>query len=73
MEEPIEWIKRCPHATGVGVDIEIRQVSEAEEFGPEFTPELREREDRQRADGREALVVGRDRSGGGSERTRKES
>ena len=46
-EEAIEWIKRCPNPFPEGEsEIEIRQVFEAEEFGAEFTPELREQEDR---------------------------
>ena len=45
--EAIEWVKRCP-LEGEG-EIEIRQVFEAEDFGPEFTPELREQEERIRA------------------------
>ena len=49
MEEAVEWIKRCPNPTGVEGDVEIRQVFEAEDFGAEFTPELREQEDRLRA------------------------
>ncbi len=49
LEEAIEWVKRCPNPTGVESDIEIRQVFEAEDFGDEFTPELREQEERQRA------------------------
>jgi hypothetical protein len=48
-EEAIEWVKRCPNPTGQESEIEIRQVFEAEDFGPEFTPELREQEDRLRA------------------------
>ena len=44
MEEAIEWVKRCPNPTRRG-EIEIRQVFEAEDFGDEFTPELREQED----------------------------
>ncbi len=47
MEEAIEWIKRAPF--GGGTEIEIRQVFEAEDFGAEFTPELREQEERLRA------------------------
>ncbi len=50
MEEAIEWVKRCPNPTGVEAEIEIRQVFEAEDFGPEFTPELREQEERLRAE-----------------------
>ena len=49
-EEAIEWVKRWPSIDGHGeVELEIRQVFEAEDFGPEFTPELRELEERQRA------------------------
>jgi hypothetical protein len=50
MEEAIEWVKRCPNPTGAESEIEIRQVFEAEDFGAEFTPELREQEDRLRAE-----------------------
>jgi len=49
MEEAIEWVKRCPNPTGAEGEIELRQVFEAEEFGDQFTPELREQEDRLRA------------------------
>ncbi|HEY0529551.1 MAG TPA: YciI family protein [Gemmatimonadaceae bacterium] len=46
-DEAIEWIKRCPNPFPEGEsEIEIRQVFEAEDFGAEFTPELREQEDR---------------------------
>ena len=48
-EEAIEWVKRCPNPMGVESEIEIRQVFEAEDFGAEFTPELREQEERLRA------------------------
>jgi hypothetical protein len=48
-EEAIEWVKRCPNPMGGESEIEIRQVFEAEDFGAEFTPELREQEERQRA------------------------
>jgi hypothetical protein len=48
-EEAIEWIKRCPNPTGAKAEIEIRQVFELEDFGAEFTPELREQEERLRA------------------------
>jgi hypothetical protein len=47
-EEAIEWMKRCPNPTGHEAEIEIRQVFEAEDFGAEFTPELREQEERLR-------------------------
>ena len=43
-EEAIEWAKRCPNPTGEDGELEIRQVFEAEDFGAEFTPELREQE-----------------------------
>ena len=49
MNEAIEWVKRAPNPTGEESEIEIRQVFEAEDFGAEFTPELREQEERQRA------------------------
>jgi hypothetical protein len=49
MNEAIEWVKRCPKPTGEEGEIEIRQVFEAEDFGEEFTPELREQEERVRA------------------------
>lgn len=45
-EEAIEWAKRCPNPTGAESEIEIRQVFEADDFGPEFTPELRAQEER---------------------------
>jgi len=45
-EEVIEWVKRCPNPTGEDSEIEIRQIFEAEDFGAEFTPELREQEQR---------------------------
>jgi hypothetical protein len=48
-EEAIEWVKRCPNPHNEDCEIEIRQVFEAEDFGPEFTPELREQEERLRA------------------------
>ena len=47
MEEAIEWLKRAPFDGGT--ELEIRQVFEAEDFGAEFTPELREQEERLRA------------------------
>jgi hypothetical protein len=47
MDEAIEWIKRAPF--GGGTEIEIRPVFEAEDFGDEFTPELREQEERLRS------------------------
>jgi len=47
--EAIEWVKRCPNPHNGDSEIEIRQVFEAEDFGAEFTPELREQEERVRA------------------------
>ena len=49
MDEAVEWINRCPNPTGEEAEVEIRQVFEAEDFGAEFTPELREQEERLRA------------------------
>jgi hypothetical protein len=46
MEEAIEWVKRCPNPHEGESEIEIRQVFEADDFGPEFTPELRKQEER---------------------------
>ncbi|RRN78865.1 MULTISPECIES: YciI family protein [Pseudoxanthomonas] len=48
MEEAIEWVRRCPNPMPEDSEIEIRPVFEAEDFGPEFTPELREQEERLR-------------------------
>ena len=48
-EEAIEWMKRCPNPGRGESEIEIRQVFEADDFGEEFTPELREQEERMRA------------------------
>jgi hypothetical protein len=48
-QEAIDWVKRCPNPTGDEAEIEIRQVFEAEDFGAELTPELREQEERLRA------------------------
>jgi hypothetical protein len=48
-EEAIEWLKRCPNPFNGDSEIELRQVFEAEDFGAEFTPELREQEERLRA------------------------
>ncbi len=49
MEEAVEWVKRCPNPMESDSDIEIRQVFEADDFGAEFTPELRAQEDQLRA------------------------
>jgi len=50
LQEAIEWVKRCPNPMPEESEIEIRQVFEAEDFGPAFTPELREQEERLRAE-----------------------
>jgi hypothetical protein len=51
MDEAVEWLKRCPSpADAPDGEIEIRQVFEMEDFGAEFTPELREQEQRLRAE-----------------------
>jgi hypothetical protein len=50
MEEAVEWVRRCPNPMEGPSEIEIRQVFEAEDFGAEFTPELREQEERLRAE-----------------------
>lgn len=49
MDEAVEWVKRCPNPMPGDSEIEIRQVFEAEDFGAEFTPELREQEKHLRA------------------------
>ncbi|MFC3077594.1 YciI family protein [Phenylobacterium terrae] len=46
LDEAIEWFKRCPNPGEEDSEIEIRQIFEAEDFGAELTPELREQEDR---------------------------
>ncbi len=51
-EEAIEWVKRCPNPMPEDSEIEIRQVFEADDFGAELTPELREQEARLRAQDR---------------------
>jgi hypothetical protein len=50
LDEAIEWVKRCPNPTGEASEIEIRPLFEAADFGEEFTPELREQEERLRAE-----------------------
>ena len=54
--EAIEWVKRCPNPLEGEAEIEIRQVFEASDFGAEFTPELREQEERRR---KQILKTGR--------------
>lgn len=48
IEEAVEWVKRCPQPMPEDCEIEIRPVFEPEDFGAEFTPELREQEERLR-------------------------
>jgi hypothetical protein len=48
-EEAIEWVKRCPNPHNEDGEVEIRPLFEAEDFGAEFTPELRAQEERLRA------------------------
>ena len=49
LEEAVEWVKRCPNPQEGETEVEIRPIFEAEDFGSEFTPELREQEARVRA------------------------
>ncbi len=49
-EEAIEWVKRCPNPMPGESEIEIRQVFEADDFGAEFTPEMKAQEERLRAE-----------------------
>lgn len=48
LQEAVEWVKRCPNPMPGDSEIEIRQIYGAEDFGAEFTPELRAQEDRLR-------------------------
>ena len=50
MDEAIEWVKRCPNPHAGESEIEIRPIFEAEDFGAEFTPELRAQEERWRTE-----------------------
>jgi hypothetical protein len=51
MDEALEWLQRCPHPMpGEDATLEVRPIFEADDFGEEFTPELRAREDRLRAE-----------------------
>jgi hypothetical protein len=54
MEEAVEWVRRCPNPMEGESEIEIRPLFEAEDFGAEFTPELREQEERLRAEAESA-------------------
>jgi hypothetical protein len=58
MAEAIEWVKRCPNPTGADGEIEIRQIFEAQDFGAEFTPELRAQEERAVAQAAELAKAG---------------
>lgn len=49
MDEAVEWVRRCPNPMPTESEIEIRPVFEAEDFGAEFTPELKAQEEQQRA------------------------
>ena len=50
LAEAIDWVKRCPNPMAGESEVEIRPIFEAEDFGAEFTPELREQEERLRAE-----------------------
>ena len=50
LEEAVEWVKRCPNPMPEDSEIEIRPLFEAEDFGEEYTPELRAQEERLRAE-----------------------
>ncbi len=56
-EEALDWVKRCPNPFDGESEIEIRQVFEADDFGDEFTPELRAQEERIRAQSEELARV----------------
>jgi hypothetical protein len=49
MDDAVEWARKCPNPSGEEGTLEIRPIFEAEDFGDELTPELREQEDRLRA------------------------
>ena len=59
LAEAIEWVKRCPNPMPGDSEIEIRQIFEAEDFGEAFTPELREQEERIRAEVNAASIQAR--------------
>ena len=50
MEEAVEWLKRCPTPHNEETEVEIRPVFEAEDFGPEMAPKLKEQEERLKAE-----------------------
>lgn len=56
LQDAIDWVKRCPNPTGDDAEIEIRPLFEAEDFGSEMTPELKQQEERLRA---EAQQIGK--------------
>jgi len=49
MDEAVEWLKKCPNPMEGTSEVEIRQIFEAEDFGAEYTPELKEQDDRLRS------------------------
>jgi hypothetical protein len=49
IEEAVEWLKRCPNPMNSESDIDIRPIFEAEDFGAELTPKLKEQEERLRS------------------------
>ena len=50
LKDAIDWVKRCPNPMPGDSEIEVRQIMSADDFGPEVTPELREQEERLRAE-----------------------
>jgi hypothetical protein len=50
LDEAIEWVKRCPNPMSGETELEIRRIFEAEDFGAEFTPEMRAQEERLRGE-----------------------
>jgi hypothetical protein len=50
MEQAVEWAKKCPNPTGQDGELEIRQIGEVPDFGEAYTPEVKEQEDRLRAE-----------------------
>jgi hypothetical protein len=59
MEEAVEWVRRCPNPMPTDSEIEIRPVFEAEDFGAEFTPELRAQEERLRTESGQLTARGK--------------
>src|SRR5438128_12453219 len=58
-EEAIEWVKRCPNPHKEAGEIEIRQIFKVEDFGAAFTPELRQQEERLRAEAEQLAKSGK--------------